>query len=184
CCGERSRLKAVEVFRHLLALFEANVSFLPVGAIAGELAPAALLALDGAGANTGNLDLEQALNSLFHFGFGGLQSDLEHQGVLRLLDGHALLGDEGAANDGIEGWHLRNLLLRGITALRSCLTAFGNKLLEGLLQGLNGILRENCVLVSEQVVGMNLGAEHEFNTGKVARAKIKLLVELAAALHQ
>src|SRR6202042_852859 len=83
-CGETSRLETVEVFRHLFAFFEANVGLLPVGTVAGELAPPALLALDGRGSNTADLDLEETLNSLFDFGLGGLEGNFEHQSVLRL----------------------------------------------------------------------------------------------------
>ena len=54
------------------------------------------------------------------------------------------------------------------------------ELLQRLLQSLNGILREHSVLVAEQIIGVNLGAEHELNTRQVARTEIKLLVQLAA----
>ena len=40
------------------------------------------------------------------------------------------------------------------------------------------------MLIAEQVVGMNLGAEDEFNAGQIARTEVELLVELAAALNQ
>src|SRR5271154_4744865 len=40
------------------------------------------------------------------------------------------------------------------------------------------------MLVAEQIVGVDLRAENEFNTGQIARAEIELLVELAAAFNQ
>ncbi len=40
------------------------------------------------------------------------------------------------------------------------------------------------MLVAEQIVGVNLGAEHKLNALQIARAEIKLLVQLAAALDQ
>src|ERR1700733_8864716 len=64
------------------------------------------------------------------------------------------------------------------------LAALRNEFLEGVLQGLDRILREDGVLVAEQIVGVNLGAEHKLDTVEVARAEIELLVELAAGLNQ
>src|ERR1700761_5916538 len=40
------------------------------------------------------------------------------------------------------------------------------------------------MLVAEQIVRVNLGAENQFHALEIARAEIKLLIELAAALNQ
>ena len=45
-------------------------------------------------------------------------------------------------------------------------------------------LREDGVLVAEQVVGVDLGGEHQFDAGQVARAEVELLVELTAGFDQ
>src|SRR6266702_2728998 len=58
------------------------------------------------------------------------------------------------------------------------------KLLKCLLQRFECVLREDGMLVAEEIVGMNLGAEHKLDAREIARAEIKLLVELAAGLDQ
>ena len=80
--GSDSDLQTVDVVRHLLACLQADIRLLPVGAVAGKLTPAALLAHDVRGANSSHLHLEERLDSLLDFGLGRLLGNFEDQRVL------------------------------------------------------------------------------------------------------
>src|ERR1022692_4119864 len=84
--------------RHLLALFQLHVGFLPFGAIARELAAPAQFAIEGSGTNFRHFHLKKLLHGGLHLRLIGAQRDFEAQGPLVVLLVHALLGDERAMN--------------------------------------------------------------------------------------
>src|SRR5262245_57394114 len=100
------------ILRHLLSCLEPHVSLLPVRAIAGELAPAPLLALEIRGAHGIHLHLEDLLHRFLHFGLGGLRRDLKHQGRLALLHAQALFRDDRLADDLVCRLHYATSALR------------------------------------------------------------------------
>src|SRR3984885_16324167 len=98
-------LHRVDVVGHLLALLQANVSLLPVGAETGELAPAALLAQEVGGTHAPYLHLEQRLDRLLDLGLGCIRGHIKDQGAFHFLDAQTLLSNEGTLDHVIESRH-------------------------------------------------------------------------------
>src|ERR1700677_1039516 len=98
-------LHRVDVVGHLLALLQANVSLLPVGAETGELAPATLLAQEIGGTHAPYLHLEQRLDRLLDLGLGCVRSHVKNQRALHFLDAQALFRNEGALDHVIKSRH-------------------------------------------------------------------------------
>ena len=86
-------------------VLQPHVSLLPVGTIAGELAAAALFALEIRGAHRIHLHLENALHRLLDLRLGRLDRDLENQRGFRFLHAQTLFRDHRAANDLISRLH-------------------------------------------------------------------------------
>src|SRR5581483_10130421 len=66
-----SLLQILRVLRHLLACFQADVRFLPVGAVAGELSATPLLAGKIGRAHRVHFHLEDSLHGLLDLGLAG-----------------------------------------------------------------------------------------------------------------
>src|SRR5262245_12738905 len=81
---------------------------LPVRALAREPAHAAHLAVDELGAHRGHLDLEDFLDRALDVDLVGIAVDLEQVLIPHLTKRRALLGDQGAPNDGSRMPHRTN----------------------------------------------------------------------------
>src|SRR6186713_664384 len=94
---------------HLFALFEEDVSLLPVRTVALVTALAAKLAGHVGHANLFDLDAEQLLHRLLDVGLGGVAMHLEDEGADRLLLEGGLLRHERTTDDFKDGVHRASL---------------------------------------------------------------------------
>src|SRR5581483_4397711 len=87
---------------HLLALLQPHVGLFPIGTIAGETAAAAQLAFERRRADFRDFHLKKLFDGGFHRGLGGFLRHLEAQRALFVFLGHALFGDAGAEEYGMD----------------------------------------------------------------------------------
>src|SRR5512136_702050 len=92
-------LYRLEVFDHLLALFQPDVGLLPVARPAGAPADPADLAVLGFGPHAGDLRPEQLFDGGLDLDLVGVPGDLEADLPVLVLEPCALLGDHGAEED-------------------------------------------------------------------------------------
>src|SRR5271156_1309594 len=100
-----AHLHRVDVVGHFLARLQTNVGFLPVGAIAGELTAAALLAREVGRTHAVYFYFEQRFDCLLYFGLGRIGSHIEYQRALGLFYAQPFFSDEGALDHVIQSRH-------------------------------------------------------------------------------
>src|SRR5271157_2102304 len=93
-------------FGHLLARLQLDVSLLPVRLVAGEAPLAAEFAVHVGGPHFGHLHLEQLFHRGLHLRLVGPAVYFEAQRALVVFPVHALLGDERAAQNLMNGHFL------------------------------------------------------------------------------
>src|SRR3984957_4794625 len=100
-----AHLQRVNVVGHFLARLETNVGFLPVGAKAGELTAAALLAQEIGRTHAVHFHLEQCFDCLLDFGLGRAGSHIEYQRALGFFCAQTFFGNEGTLDHVIKSRH-------------------------------------------------------------------------------
>src|SRR5581483_5775872 len=98
-------LEVLCVLRHLLAGFQPHIRLLPIGTVAGKLAPAAFLAREVGSAYRIHFHFEDGLHSFFNLCLRRGGRHLENERALRLLYCETFFRDHRTANDLIMRFH-------------------------------------------------------------------------------